>query len=89
VELRAGLRAVDHAGAGALGEAADARRDRLGEQGGDKAARITDFCSRLAARPEVRGFLWFNHDKEADWRVQSSDASRIAYAEAVAASRYV
>jgi len=89
VELRAGLRAVDHAGAGALGEAADARRDRLGEQGGAKAARITDFCSRLAARPEVRGFLWFNHDKEADWRVQSSDASRIAYAEAVAASRYV
>jgi len=37
----------------------------------------------------VRGFLWFNHDKEADWRVQSPDASRIAYAEAVAASRYV
>jgi len=37
----------------------------------------------------VRGFLWFNHDKEADWRVQSSDASRIAYAKAVAASRYV
>jgi hypothetical protein len=37
----------------------------------------------------VRGFLWFNHAKEADWRVQSSDASRIAYATAVAASRYV
>ena len=47
------------------------------------------FFSRLAARPEVRGFLWFNHDKEADWRVQSSDASRMAYARAVAASRYV
>jgi len=42
-----------------------------------------------AARPEVRGFLGFNHAKEADWRVQSSDASRIAYANAVAASRYV
>ena len=55
------------------------------EQGGDKAAWITDFFARLAVRPEVRGFLWFNHDKEADWRVQSSDASRIAYA----ASRYV
>jgi hypothetical protein len=59
------------------------------EQGGDKAAWITDFFARLAARPEVRGFLWFNHDKEADWRVQSSDASRIAYAAGVAASRYV
>jgi beta-mannanase len=59
------------------------------EQGGDKAAWITDFFARLAARPEVRGFVWFNHDKEADWRVQSSDASRIAYAKAVAANRYV
>jgi hypothetical protein len=36
----------------------------------------------------VRGFVWFNHDKEADWRVQSFDASRISYAAAVAASRY-
>jgi beta-mannanase len=59
------------------------------EQGGDKAAWIRDFFARLAARPEVRGFVWFNHDKEADWRVQSSDASRIAYAAAVAAGRYV
>lgn len=58
------------------------------EQGGNKAAWIKDFFARLAARPEVRGFIWFNHDKEADWRVQSSDASRIAYAAAVAASRY-
>jgi len=59
------------------------------EQGGDKAAWITDFFARLAVRPEVRGFLWFNHDKEADWRVQSSDASRIAYAAGISASRYV
>ena len=59
------------------------------EQGGDKAAWITDFFARLAVRPEVRGFLWFNHDKEADWRVQSSDASRIAYVAGISASRYV
>jgi len=55
VELRAGLRAVDHAGAGALGEAADARRDRLGEQGGAKAARITDFFSRSRPAPRCAG----------------------------------
>jgi glycosyl hydrolase family 26 len=59
------------------------------EQGGDKAAWITDFFARLAARPEVRGFVWFNHDKEADWRVQSSDASRLSFARAVAAPRYL
>ena len=59
------------------------------EQGGDKAAWITDFFSRMAARPEIRAFVWFNHDKEADWRIQSSAASRISYANAVAAARYV
>lgn len=59
------------------------------EQGGNKAAWISDFFSRLAARPEIRGVIWFNHDKEADWRIQSSDASRIAYAAAVANARYV
>jgi beta-mannanase len=59
------------------------------ELGGDKAAWITDFFARLAARPEIRAYVWFNHDKEADWRIQSSDASRIAYANGVAATRYL
>jgi beta-mannanase len=55
------------------------------EQGGDKAAWIADYFTRLAARPEIRGFVWFNHDKEADWRIQSSTPSRLAYARGVAA----
>lgn len=59
------------------------------EQGGNKASWISDFFSRLSKRPEIRGFIWFNHNKEADWRIQSSDASRISYAAAVAAARYV
>jgi beta-mannanase len=59
------------------------------EQGGNKAAWVTDFFARLAAHPEIRGFLWFNHDKEADWRVQSSDASRLSFARGVAAARYL
>lgn len=58
------------------------------EQGGDKTAWISDFFSRLAAHPEIRGVIWFNHEKEADWRIQSSDAARISYAAAVAAPRY-
>ena len=52
------------------------------------AAWISDFFSRLAAHPEIRGVIWFNHDKEADWRIQSSDASRISYAAVVANVRY-
>lgn len=59
------------------------------EQGGNKANWIADFFSQLAAHPEIHGYVWFNHDKEADWRIQSSDTSRIAYANAVAAARYV
>ena len=58
------------------------------EQGGDKSAWISDFFGQLAAHPEIRAYMWFNHDKEADWRVQSSDASRLAYAAGVAAARY-
>jgi hypothetical protein len=59
------------------------------EQGGNKPAWITDFFARLAARPQVRAFTWFNHDKEADWRAQSSDASRLSFARGVAATRYI
>ncbi len=58
------------------------------EQGGSKAAWITDFFARLAARPEILAFVWFNHDKEADWRIQSSPTARTAYAQGVAAARY-
>jgi beta-mannanase len=58
------------------------------EQGGDKAAWIADYFTRLADRPAIRGFVWFNHDKEADWRIQSSRPSRLAYARGVAAARY-
>lgn len=56
---------------------------------GNKAAWVSDFFSRLSARPEVRGFIWVNHNKETDWRVQSSNASRISSAAGVAAARYV
>ena len=50
------------------------------ETGGDKAAWIRDMWSWLASHPEVRGVTWFSFDKEADWRIDSSDASLQAYA---------
>jgi beta-mannanase len=58
------------------------------EAGGSKAAWITDFFAELAARPQIKGFVWFNHNKEADWRIESSDAARLAFAAGVADPRY-
>lgn len=57
-------------------------------EGGDKAAWIKDFFASLARHPEVRGFTWFDHVKETDWRFATSPADRQAFAAGVANSRY-
>jgi hypothetical protein len=50
------------------------------EVGGNKAAWITDAASRMqAAYPQLRAFVWFNYNKETDWRVESSTASLTAF----------
>lgn len=50
------------------------------EQGGDKAAWITDAFTKLKTNyPEVKLVCWFNIDKERDWRVDSSAASAAAF----------
>jgi beta-mannanase len=54
------------------------------EQGGDKAAWVRDMFATLAERPEIRGVVWFDHAKEADWRVDSSPASLAAFREGLA-----
>lgn len=48
--------------------------------GGDKAAWITDMWAWLDQHPEVRGVMWFSLLKEADWRIDSSEASLQAWA---------
>jgi len=58
------------------------------EIGGDKARWIEDFFRQLRRRPYIRAFVWFNLDKETDWRVQSSEAARAAFAAGVADPRY-
>jgi beta-mannanase len=59
------------------------------EVGGNKAAWITDAASRInAAYPQLRGFIWFNYNKETDWRVESSTASLNAFKTAFAGSSY-
>jgi hypothetical protein len=51
------------------------------EVGGDKAAWIRDMWATLATAEYkvVRGLLWFNFNKEANWTVDSSPASLSAF----------
>lgn len=52
------------------------------EQGGDKAAWIRDAFERLQVDyPQVRLLVWFNLNKETDWRINSSPASLEAFKE--------
>lgn len=51
---------------------------------GQKAAWIADAYARMRANPRVVGAVWFNADKEADWRVDSSAASLQAFQAAMA-----
>ena len=58
------------------------------EQGGDKAAWITDFFHLLPTRfPRIVSITWFNlshreecHTTDTDWRIQSSPAAQAAFA---------
>lgn len=53
--------------------------------GGDKPAWITELVEWLAAEPRVTGLIWFDHDKETDWRLCSPPAAAAAMAAALAA----
>ncbi|HKG49960.1 MAG TPA: glycosyl hydrolase [Actinomycetales bacterium] len=50
------------------------------EQGGSKAAWVTDLFTWLRAQGDVRAFIWFDQAKEADWRIDSSDSAASAFA---------
>lgn len=60
------------------------------ELGGDKAAWITQgLGAELPARlPRVRALLWFDTNKETDWRVNSSAASLAAFRAQATSARY-
>ncbi|HEX5535078.1 MAG TPA: glycosyl hydrolase [Actinomycetales bacterium] len=58
------------------------------EAGGSKAAWISDMFATLAAHPEIRGFSWFDHAKEADWRIDSSPESLDAFRTGLAGYSY-
>lgn len=55
------------------------------EVGGDKSAWIREMWATLA-KPEwrqVRGVTWFNFNKEADWRIDSSPTSLAAFRDGI------
>ena len=57
------------------------------EAGGDKAHWIGEFVEWLAAAKNVDGFIWFDHDKETDWRIRSTPRSAAAMAAALSEDR--
>ncbi|MGY1705226.1 glycoside hydrolase family 26 protein [Geodermatophilus sp. SYSU D00697] len=57
------------------------------EEGGDKAAWIRDLVAWLDEQPDVAAFVWFDHAKEADWRIASSPAGADAMRSALAGRR--
>jgi hypothetical protein len=60
------------------------------EEGGSKADWITDTYSRQLPTyfPNVKAIVWFNQNKERDWRIESSPSSQQAFARAVASPYY-
>ncbi len=51
---------------------------------GDKAAWVTAFFAYLEATPDIRSFIWFDADKETDWRFDDSAADSAAFAAGLA-----
>lgn len=58
-------------------------------EGGDKAAWIADMYAAIEARPAIRAFIWFEYQKETDWRIVSSPEAQAAFAAGAAAGTIV
>lgn len=58
------------------------------EAGERKPADITNLFQGLAAHNDVIGFVWFDIDKEADWRITSGPASARTFREQAADPRF-
>ncbi len=54
------------------------------EKGGDKARWIRQLVGYLSRNRDVVGFVWFDHNKEEDWRLASTPESAAAIAEELA-----
>lgn len=54
-------------------------------EGEKKAEWIHDFGDQLLKYPEIKGFIWFNENKERDWRIWSDKDSLRAFREILTA----
>ncbi|NHT16499.1 glycosyl hydrolase [Cellulomonas sp. IC4_254] len=54
------------------------------EKGGDKARWVTELFGWAALQGDLAGLVWFDENKETDWRIASSAASLAAFRAAVA-----
>ena len=57
------------------------------ELGGSKPNWIICFVDYVRNHPDVRGFIWFDHDKETDWRIGSTPESAAAMCTALGGRR--
>jgi beta-mannanase len=76
------VRAITHRGI-VIGETASA------EAGGSKATWVKDFFSFVKANTDIKAFVWFNIQKETDWRIESSATAQAAFASAVSDATFV
>ena len=51
------------------------------DSGGDKAQWVRQLLDFLHSDKRIAGFIWFDHDKETDWRIASTPESAAAFAE--------
>jgi hypothetical protein len=58
------------------------------EQGGDKAEWVHDMFAAIRRDPRISALVWFNADKETDWRVNSSPATLAAFQAGLRSSLY-
>jgi beta-mannanase len=60
------------------------------EQGGDKAAYIKDMLETQIPNnfPQIKAFVWFQYNKECDWRVNSSTAAQAAFKAGISSGSY-
>lgn len=59
------------------------------EKGGDKFEWFKSFLSKLQNRyTAVKGFMWFDYDKECDWRISGSNKLKKEYLDATKKEKY-
>ena len=58
------------------------------QPGPNKTTQITELLKTVATRGDIVGFIWFDLDKETDWRVDSSPDTLAAFKQAARNDRY-